>query len=116
MVEIENPIKVGLHGHGLPDYGGWWKKRLGYRGNENTAKIISDACLNTNMGIYTITDDQFGRRNGKSRFQQVKESAQDLSREKNSTYNYGGLGTCAFIVDRDGDHVTFFRWRKSRYN
>lgn len=104
---IENPIKVGLHGHGLPDFKPWWKARLGYAPEENTAKIIIDAAVNAGIGIYTITDDEFGRERDKSRFQQVRESAEKLTNPDNPRYQYASAGKNAFRIRKGDDEILF---------
>ena len=103
---IENPINVSLHGHGLPDFGPWWKKKLGYSSGENTARIIVDACLNAGLGIYALTDDEFGN-DGRSRFEQVRSAAEILQGTRDVRYEFGKLGGNAFIVGRNDQDIVF---------
>lgn len=97
MVEIIDPIKVGLHGHILPDYGPRWKEILGYSPSDNLAKIAFDSCSRADIGIYTITDDEYERTNGRTRFAQVRDNAEKHLPRQN--YVTGRLGENAFFVE-----------------
>jgi len=91
-------IKVNLHGHGLPDYGKEWKKRLGVEGR-NIAEIIANRCYEKGIGIYTLTNEpEFPGFRKKSRYQHVREAAQRL--DKLQGYEFGNLGGTAFLLKR----------------
>jgi len=95
----QDTIKVGLHGYIMPDYSPKWKQILAYASGENTVRIVFDACRVSDLGPYTITDDEYERTNQKTRFQQVKESAQVLSQDL--SYRFGDLGDKAFLIEHE---------------
>lgn len=93
-MKIENPIKVNLHGHGLPDYSEKWKKKLGVSGR-NIAEIIFEKCIKKDIGIYTITDEpEIPMFIEKTRYDWVRDAAIALSSQLN--YEFNSLGNNAF--------------------
>lgn len=97
--KITEKINVNLHGHGLPDYGYKWKRRLGYDDFENTAEIIFNRCVEENINIYTLTNEpEFPGFMIKSRYECVRDSAIDLS--SNKKYELSSLGKNAFHLKK----------------
>jgi hypothetical protein len=107
MTEISDSIKVGLHGHGLPDHSRRWKSILGFDESAEDADIFYNACSRAGIGIYVITDDEYGHIDsphnplGLSRHEQVGISA------SRSSLNYEKLGENAFVLEKDGNPIIF---------
>jgi len=100
---IGNLIKVNNHGHGLPDYSEKWKKKLGVAGR-NTAEIISERCIEEDIGIYTLTNEpEFPGFREKTRYNWVRDAAIALSAQPD--YEFNSLGQNAFHlkVSRNGE-------------
>jgi len=95
-------INVNLHGHVLARFDNWWRKQYGISG-QNLAGILTNKCIEKNLGIYAITDDVFGNQNGKSRFEQIFEEARKLSKN----YKIEKLGNNAFVVSKNEKEVYF---------
>ncbi len=93
---------VNLHGHVLAGFDNWWRKQYGILG-KNLAGILTDKCIEKNLNIYTITDDIFGNKNGKSRFIQIFEEAKDLKKP----YELQSLGNNSFIISKLGRETYF---------
>ena len=102
-MEIEKPIMVNLHGHGLPDYSEKWKKKLGVSGR-NTAEIIFERCIEKDIGIYAITNEpEFPKYREKTRYECVRNEAIELSSRLG--YEFDTLGDNAFHLklSRNGE-------------
>jgi hypothetical protein len=94
-------IKVGLHGHILPDYGEKWKKKLGF-GGRDLADIVFTTCKEANIDLYVLTNEpEFPGYKQKSRHQHVRENALSLARQKR--LEYADLGESAFRI-KSGNH------------
>ena len=101
-------INVNLHGHLLPDFGGWWKKQCGIEG-QNLAKVVTDKCIEKMLDICTVTDNpNFWKSARTSRFNYMFDYARALKKE-DSSYKLGKLGESdnAFVVEKNGKQVYF---------
>ncbi len=112
---ISDPIKVNLHGHGLPDYGHKWKRACGYDPYANVAEIIFDRCVAAGIGIYTLTNEpEFPGYREKSRYLSVNDFAKEL--ESGGRYERTPLDTSAFHLRRkkDDKELIFLRGQSLR--
>ena len=92
-------INASLHGHVLAKFNDYWKKAYNCR---NISETLFNTCVKKNIGLYAISDDEYGNVNGVSRFEQIWGEAlpnKELKKEK--------LDENAFVMSK-GDDIVYF--------
>lgn len=95
-------INVNLHGHLLAGFNPWWKKQFGIEG-KNLAQVVTDKCIEKDLGIYAITNDFPQEFQIKSRFSYMFDYAQRLPLD----YKLGKLGENAFVIEKDDKKIIY---------
>lgn len=106
-------LNVSFHGHGLADYGEWWKRQYGVEGR-NLAEVFTRVCIDRGIDIYTLTNEPFSNFRVWSRFKQVREQARNLPKTQRTRFDI--LGENAFVVELDKKPVIFLDGQSLRIN
>ena len=108
----EETLNASFHGHGLADYGEWWKRQYGVEGR-NLAEVFAERCADRGIDIYTLTNEPYPQFREKSRFQQILEQGYSLS-HSDKRYKFDVLGGNAFVLEKQGRQIIFLNGQSLR--